>query len=61
MNEIEGYCGGDCEYWDVTACGLVMRTAVSEGRVINDILVMGEMESSETSLHLYRITQRHIP
>jgi hypothetical protein len=34
---------------------------VSEGRVINDILMMEAMESSATSLHLYRITRCHIP
>jgi hypothetical protein len=38
-----------------------MCAAVSEGRVINDILMMEAMESSETSLHLYQIARRYIP
>ena len=32
-----------------------MCTAVSKGRVITILLVMKEMESSETSLNLYRL------
>jgi hypothetical protein len=53
-------------FWDVTPCGLVMSTNISEKRatsinmIVSSTLKMEAADFSETSAQKYPITQHHI-